>query len=64
MGPPDASAVSGQADSSQSLSDRVEELIRQAKVDRKEALKLAAKERGITRRAAYDQLVESKSKPN
>ena len=64
VGPPEASAVSGQADTSQSLSDRVEELIRQAKLDRKEALKLAAKERGITRRAAYDQLVESKSKPN
>ena len=64
IGPPEASAVSGQADSSQSLSDRVEELIRQAKLDRKDALKLAAKERGITRRAAYDQLVESKSKPN
>jgi 16S rRNA (cytidine1402-2'-O)-methyltransferase len=64
VGPPEAYAVSGQADTSQSLSDRVEELIRQAKLDRKEALKLAAKERGITRRAAYDQLVESKSKPN
>jgi 16S rRNA (cytidine1402-2'-O)-methyltransferase len=64
IGPPEPSAVSGQADSSQSLSDRVEELIRQAKVDRKEALKLAAKERGITRRAAYEQLIESKGKPN
>src|ERR1700694_2268891 len=62
--PPEPSAVSGQADSAQSLSDRVEELIRQAKLDRKEALKLAAKERGITRRAAYEQLVESKAKPN
>jgi 16S rRNA (cytidine1402-2'-O)-methyltransferase len=64
VGPPEASAVSGQADTSQSLSDRVEELIRQAKLDRKEALKLAAKERGISRRTAYDQLVESKAKPN
>jgi 16S rRNA (cytidine1402-2'-O)-methyltransferase len=64
VGPPEASAVSGQMDTSQTLSDRVEELIRQAKLDRKEALKLAAKERGITRRAAYDQLVESKAKPN
>ena len=33
-------------DLSQSLADRVEELMRQAKLDRKEALKLAAKERG------------------
>ena len=64
VGPPEPSASSGQTDSSQSLSDRVEELIRQAKLDRKEALKLAAKERGITRRAAYEQLVESKTKPN
>src|ERR1700686_4451180 len=64
VGPPEASEVSGQADTSQSLSDRIEELIRQAKLDRKEALKLAAKERGISRRAAYDQLVESKAKPN
>src|ERR1700686_3721774 len=64
VGPQEASEVSGQADTSQSLSDRIEELIRQAKLDRKEALKLAAKERGISRRAAYDQLVESKAKPN
>jgi 16S rRNA (cytidine1402-2'-O)-methyltransferase len=64
VGPPEQSGVSGLADSTQSLSDRVEELIRQAKLDRKDALKLAAKERGITRRAAYDQLVISKGKPN
>lgn len=64
VGPPEPSAVSGQTDTSQSLSDRVEELIRQAKLDRKEALKLAAKERGISRRTAYDQLVESKAKSN
>src|SRR5262250_2684716 len=41
---------------SQSLADRVDELIRQAKLDRKEALKLAAKERGLTKRAAYQEL--------
>ncbi len=64
VGPPEPSAITGQADSQQSLSDRVDELIRQAKLDRKEALKLAAKERGLTRRAAYEQLVESKAKPN
>jgi len=63
VGPPEES-VSRQMDSPQSLSDRVDELIRQAKLDRKDALKLAAKERGITRRDAYDQLIESKSKPN
>jgi 16S rRNA (cytidine1402-2'-O)-methyltransferase len=64
VGPPEQSGVGGQLDSTQSLSDRVEELIRQAKLDRKDALKLAAKERGITRRAAYDQLIDSKAKPN
>jgi 16S rRNA (cytidine1402-2'-O)-methyltransferase len=58
IGPAEPEDVRQRADSTQSLSDRVEELIRQAKVDRKEALKLAAKERGLTRRAAYDQLVE------
>jgi 16S rRNA (cytidine1402-2'-O)-methyltransferase len=50
-----------QIDSTQSLADRVDELIRQAKLDRKEALKLAAKERGLTRRDAYSQMLDSKS---
>ena len=48
------------ANSMQSLAERVEELIHQAKLDRKEALKLAAKERGITRREAYDKIVGSR----
>jgi hypothetical protein len=43
------------------LGSRVEELIRQAKLDRKDALKLAAKERGLTRRAAYDQIVDAQA---
>lgn len=60
IAPPDPAEVRAPANSSQSLSDRVEELIRQAKLDRKEALKLAAKERGLTRRAAYDQLIASR----
>src|SRR5882757_3362172 len=64
VGPPVPSDSTRLADSTQSFSDRVEELIRQAKLDRKDALKLAAKERGLSRRAAYDQLVESKGKPN
>jgi 16S rRNA (cytidine1402-2'-O)-methyltransferase len=64
VGPPIPSASTGNVDATQSFSDRVEELIRQAKLDRKDALKLAAKERGLSRRAAYDQLVESKGKPN
>jgi 16S rRNA (cytidine1402-2'-O)-methyltransferase len=48
------------ANSMQSLAERVEELIHQAKLDRKEALKLAAKERGLTRREAYDKLVTAR----
>jgi 16S rRNA (cytidine1402-2'-O)-methyltransferase len=53
-------AAGGGADLSQSLAERVEELMRQAKLDRKEALKLAAKERGLTRREAYERVLEEK----
>jgi len=45
-------------DTAQSLAARVDELIHQAKLDRKEALKLAARERGITKRDAYKQLLD------
>jgi 16S rRNA (cytidine1402-2'-O)-methyltransferase len=61
IGPPDPSESRAQGDSAQSLSERVEELIRQAKLDRKDALKLAAKERGLTRRAAYDRLLQERN---
>jgi 16S rRNA (cytidine1402-2'-O)-methyltransferase len=61
IGPADPAESRAQADSAQSLSERVEELIRQAKLDRKEALKLAAKERGMTRRAAYDRMLEERN---
>jgi 16S rRNA (cytidine1402-2'-O)-methyltransferase len=60
IGPEAPADARVQANSTQSLADRVEELIRQAKLDRKEALKLAAKERGLTRRAAYDEIVSEK----
>jgi 16S rRNA (cytidine1402-2'-O)-methyltransferase len=53
-------AAGGGADLSQGLAERVEELMRQAKLDRKEALKLAAKERGLTRREAYERVLEEK----
>src|SRR6202008_4231546 len=56
IGPLAAEERSSLRDTSQSLADRVEELIRQARMDRKEALKLAAKERGMTKRAAYHEL--------
>jgi 16S rRNA (cytidine1402-2'-O)-methyltransferase len=60
IGPADASEARHHADSAQSLATRVEELMHQARLDRKEALKLAARERGLTRRAAYDQLVTNR----
>jgi 16S rRNA (cytidine1402-2'-O)-methyltransferase len=59
IAPEEGVAVGSQAGTSQSIAARVEELMHQAKLDRKEALKVAAKERGLTRRAAYGQLVEA-----
>src|SRR5262245_41113210 len=56
IGPVPTEEKSAQRDTSQSLAERVDELIRQAKLDRKEALKLAAKERGLSKRAAYSEL--------
>jgi 16S rRNA (cytidine1402-2'-O)-methyltransferase len=61
IGPADPADSRAHVDSAQSLSERVEELMRQAKLDRKDALKLAAKERGLTRRAAYDRMVEERN---
>lgn len=58
IGPGDSSEARIHGDSAQSLAARVEELMHQAKLDRKDALKLAAKERGLTRRAAYSQLID------
>jgi 16S rRNA (cytidine1402-2'-O)-methyltransferase len=59
IAPEDGAAVGSQAGTSQSIAARVEELMHQAKLDRKEALKVAAKERGLTRRAAYGQLLDA-----
>jgi 16S rRNA C1402 (ribose-2'-O) methylase RsmI len=59
IAPEESAAPGAQAATSQSIAARVEELMHQAKLDRKEALKVAAKERGLTRRAAYGQLVEA-----
>src|SRR5258706_8597036 len=56
IGPVPVEDKAAHRNTSQSLAERVDELIRQAKIDRKEALKLAAKERGITKRAAYHEL--------
>jgi 16S rRNA (cytidine1402-2'-O)-methyltransferase len=62
LGAPSAAEVRVHGDASQSLAARVEELMHQAKLDRKEALKLAAKERGLTRRAAYSQLIGTQTR--
>ena len=60
IGPAEPADAAQHTESSQSLAERVDELMRQAKLDRKEALKLAAKERGLTRRAAYDQILSDR----
>ncbi len=60
IGPAETSEARPHADSAQSLAARVEELMHQAKLDRKDALKLAAKEHGLTRRAAYDELLKQR----
>src|SRR5271163_1332027 len=58
---PEEGVVAGsQAGTSQSIAARVEELMPQAQLDRKEALKVAAKERGLTRRAAYDAVLDER----
>jgi 16S rRNA (cytidine1402-2'-O)-methyltransferase len=54
---PEETVAGAHVDTAQSLAARVDELMHQAKLDRKEALKLAAKERGITKRDAYQQMV-------
>src|ERR1700674_3252332 len=63
IGAADAAEARHHADSAQSLAARVEELMHQAKLDRKEALKLAAKERGMTRRAAYNEMLGDRPNP-
>lgn len=60
VAPPEPGEAGAQVHSTQNLSDRVEELMRQAKLDRKDALKLAAKERGLTRRSAYNRMIEER----
>jgi len=64
IGPPDEAAGGAHIDTAQSLAARVDELMHQAKLDRKEALKLAAKERGITKRDAYRQLLDENPPPS
>lgn len=61
VGAEDPTEARAPAGSMQSLAERVEELIHQAKLDRKDALKLAAKERGLSRREAYDKIVDARA---
>lgn len=61
IGAEDPAEAHAPAGSMQSLAERVEELIHQAKLDRKDALKLAAKERGLSRREAYDKIVDARA---
>lgn len=64
VGPPQKASPGLRTDTAQSLAARVDELMHQAKLDRKEALKLAAKERGITKRDAYRQLLDENPSPS
>ena len=64
IGPPEKAAMGSGVDTAKSLAARVDELMHQAKLDRKEALKLAAKERGITKRDAYRQMLDENPPAN
>jgi 16S rRNA (cytidine1402-2'-O)-methyltransferase len=57
IGPAEKGVPGGNIDTAQSLAARVDELMHQVKLDRKEALKLAARERGMSKRDAYRQLL-------
>jgi 16S rRNA (cytidine1402-2'-O)-methyltransferase len=59
IGPGDGEAVHGMASAASAvpLARRVEEVMKERKVDSKAALKVVARERGLTRREAYKQLL-------
>jgi 16S rRNA (cytidine1402-2'-O)-methyltransferase len=61
IGPADGRVIhlngNGAGESAVPLSHRVEEIMKERGIDRKAALKMAARERGITRREAYKQLL-------
>jgi 16S rRNA (cytidine1402-2'-O)-methyltransferase len=64
IGPAEKGLPGANVDTAQSLAARVDELMHQAKLDRKEALKLAAKERGMSKRDAYRQLLDENPPPS
>jgi 16S rRNA (cytidine1402-2'-O)-methyltransferase len=57
IGPPSYTNGPGEQLSVSPLHERVEQIMREQHIDRKAALKLAARERGLTKREAYKQLV-------
>jgi 16S rRNA (cytidine1402-2'-O)-methyltransferase len=61
IGPADMEAGRRAAPEEVSIGERVAELMREQNLDRKAALKLAARERGLARREAYRQLLLSDS---
>ena len=56
IGPPSSETESRTELPAAPLRDRVEQIMREREIDRKAALKLAARERGLTKREAYKQL--------
>ena len=57
IGPPSPDLERNQEFAAAPLHERVEQIMRERQIDRKAALKLAARERGLTKREAYKQLV-------
>jgi 16S rRNA (cytidine1402-2'-O)-methyltransferase len=57
IGPANEESRQGQAVPAKSLATRVEELMQELQMDRKAALKQAARERGLSKREAYKQLL-------
>ena len=65
LGPPESeSQAAGAAASKQPIAERVAEIMREKGVDQKNALKQTARERGLTRREAYRQMLATKSATN
>ena len=57
IGPPSSKSEESPDLTAAPLRDRVEQIMREREIDRKAALKLAARERGLTKREAYKQLL-------
>lgn len=62
LGPPETDLqTAGVASSTPPMAQRVADIMRESGVDQKAALKQAARERGLTRREAYQQMLATKS---